>query len=153
MTAVVEIHVDRANDVVSVPVQAIVQVGKKTWCYANEGNRIVERNVQLGRSNDTFVELVSGVEAGQRIVLNPTAIFHKQRLDENAISPDENMSNAPMVPREVLARQKARQKHRPDDIELKSSNQQSSRRTPNDEQRDNRQPNRSPSKVLAGWRS
>ncbi len=33
MTAVVEIHVDRLNDVVTVPVQAIVQVGKETACY------------------------------------------------------------------------------------------------------------------------
>ena len=112
MTAVVEIHVDRASDIVSVPVQAIVQVGKKTWCYVDEANGVTQRHVELGRTDDKFVELVSGVEAGQRVVLNPMAIFSRQLDEENEISPDKNMSNAPTIPPEELARQKARQKAR-----------------------------------------
>jgi multidrug resistance efflux pump len=42
MTAVVEIHIDRLNDVLSVPVQAIVQIGNDSWCYVN-GRSGVER--------------------------------------------------------------------------------------------------------------
>ncbi|MEK6233627.1 MAG: efflux RND transporter periplasmic adaptor subunit, partial [Planctomycetales bacterium] len=35
MSAVVNIHVERVKDVFSVPVQAIAQVGGKSWCYVD----------------------------------------------------------------------------------------------------------------------
>ena len=146
MTSVVEIHVDRATDIVSVPVQAIVQVGKKTWCYVDEGNRVTQQDVELGRSNDKFVELVSGVEAGQLVVLNPMAIFSKQQKEENEISPDKNTSDAPTIPPEELARQEARQKARTAVAENRPSKQRSRRQKPDN----GGQPGRSPGRVVGG---
>ena len=48
MTAVVEIHAARLQDVISVPVQAIVEVGDDTWCYVHGRNGIERRVLELG---------------------------------------------------------------------------------------------------------
>ncbi len=78
MTAVAEIHVERLEDVISVPVQAIVQANGKTACYVENDGRIEKREVELGRNNDMFVQLNTGIEPGARIVLNPASILETQ---------------------------------------------------------------------------
>lgn len=76
MTAVVEIHVDVLKDVISVPVQSIVQVGSKIWCFVGVSGtgEVEKRPIKLGRSNDKFVEVLSGIDAGDQVVLNPMAL-------------------------------------------------------------------------------
>jgi hypothetical protein len=108
MTAVCEIHVDRLRDVLSVPVQAVVQMDKETWCYVDDAGRVERRPVELGRSNDKFVHLVKGVEAGERVVLNPMAIMTDQQRQDNAIAPDMSAPKAPDIPADVLAQEEAR---------------------------------------------
>lgn len=75
LTAIVEIQVDHLYDVLKVPVQALVQVKKDTWCYVETPQGVLRRDVEVGRSNDKFVEIRSGLEQGDRIVLNPMAIL------------------------------------------------------------------------------
>ncbi|QEG20642.1 efflux RND transporter periplasmic adaptor subunit [Mariniblastus fucicola] len=79
MTAVSEIHIDRLEDVVSVPVQAVVQVNDSTWCYVDNGDGIEKRFVQLGRNNDKFVQIVDGLESDDRAVLNPMVIASMEK--------------------------------------------------------------------------
>lgn len=74
MTAIVEIHVQRLEDVISVPVQAVVQEDDATWCYADSNNGLQRRDVKLGISNDSHVEVVEGLATDERVVLNPSAI-------------------------------------------------------------------------------
>jgi len=75
MTAVVEVHVARLEDVLSVPVQAIVQRGRQTWCYTQGSGGVERIPVELGRTNDKFVQIRSGLNDGDRVVLNPMSIF------------------------------------------------------------------------------
>jgi multidrug efflux pump subunit AcrA (membrane-fusion protein) len=90
MTAVVEIHVDRLEDVLSVPLQAVVQVQDDTWCYVDAGGGRVERRMlTLGRTNDKFIEIREGLEEGDRVVLNPMAIVDETKARQSTISPDE----------------------------------------------------------------
>jgi RND family efflux transporter MFP subunit len=93
MTAVVEIHVDRLNDVVTVPVQAIVQVGKETACYVAGQTAPERRPIKLGRTNDKAVQILDGILAGDRVVLNPMAIAEEaQRPAGGEAEPAENDS-------------------------------------------------------------
>lgn len=78
MTAVVEIHVDHLKDVLCVPVQAVVQVEDENWCYVASEDGAERRAVTLGRTNDKFVQLVDGVDEGERVVLNPMALLEQQ---------------------------------------------------------------------------
>jgi multidrug efflux pump subunit AcrA (membrane-fusion protein) len=88
MTAVVDIQVDRLEDVLSIPVQAVVQVERDNWCYVQGEGGIERRNIRLGRSNDKFVEVRGGLEPGVEVVLNPMAIVAEAEDREPRISPE-----------------------------------------------------------------
>ena len=95
MTAVTEIHVDRLENVVSVPVQAIVQEEDSSWLYIRQKSSDVKRvDVELGRNNDQFVHVKTGIEAGTKVVLNPMAI-HKTEQNTREISPNSGAADAP----------------------------------------------------------
>ena len=79
MTAVVEIHVAYLENVLTVPVTAIVQVGKESWCLVDDSG-VERRTVKLGASNDKFVEVKSGLEKGERVVLNPDRVLQQMGI-------------------------------------------------------------------------
>ena len=85
MTAVAEIHVDRLENVLAVPVQAIVQVGKEIRLLRRRARGLPQRRVvKLGRTNDKVVQILEGVGPGQRVVLNPMAIAEEARKPADA---------------------------------------------------------------------
>ncbi len=77
MTAVVEIDVERLTDVLSVPIQAIVQRADKNWCYVRTDQGLDQRAVVLGKTNDKFVEVREGLVDGDMVVLNPTSLLQE----------------------------------------------------------------------------
>ncbi len=91
MTALCEIHVDLLRDVISVPVQAVVQIRRDNWCYVDNGNGIERRILTLGETNDKFIEIRAGLDEGDRVVLNPTALMENEVAAEDAISPDRDI--------------------------------------------------------------
>ena len=76
MTAIVEIHIDDVQDVLSVPVQAVQQQEKETFVYVERGNGVERQEIEVGRTNDKLVEVKSGISAGERVVLNPMAVVN-----------------------------------------------------------------------------
>ncbi|MBC8875358.1 MAG: efflux RND transporter periplasmic adaptor subunit [Planctomycetes bacterium] len=96
MTAVAEIHVDRLEDVLSVPVQAVVQIRRETWCYVDADGRVERRDVKLGRTNDKFVEILEGIDEGTRVVLNPMAIIDEaEQKKAEELAEEEDSLNSP----------------------------------------------------------
>ncbi len=89
MSAVVEIRVDRLLDVLSVPVQAVVQIENDNWCYVRSTRGVERRSIKLGRSNDKFVDIRDGINEGDEVVLNPTAVIDESsEREQSIISPD-----------------------------------------------------------------
>ncbi|HEY5315130.1 MAG TPA: HlyD family efflux transporter periplasmic adaptor subunit [Pirellulales bacterium] len=73
MTAKVEILVADLKNVLSVPVQAVVELGNNAfYCFVKQGDAIQRRHVTVGQSNSTVVEIKQGLEEGEAVVLNPT---------------------------------------------------------------------------------
>ena len=95
MNAVVNMHVDRLENVLAVPVQAIIQADQETWCYVESENGVERRDIKIGRSNDKFVHIREGISEGQRVVLNSMDIYDQQDRSENEISAE---SGAPEIP-------------------------------------------------------
>ncbi len=93
MSAVVEIHVDRLPNVLTVPVQAIVQVGKENWCYVDANGAVEMRLVTLGKTNDKFVEVREGLAEGERVVLNPSSLADRNQAGQD-IAPDKGQEEA-----------------------------------------------------------
>ena len=96
MTAVVNIHVDKVDDVVAVPVHSVVQVDSQTWCYVEGPNGVERRDVEIGRSNEKFVHIREGLTAGDRVVMNPMDIFDEQQQQATRkISPQSGEPEMP----------------------------------------------------------
>ncbi|MGQ0551799.1 MAG: efflux RND transporter periplasmic adaptor subunit [Planctomycetota bacterium] len=68
-----EIYVDTRPDVVHVPLQCVFLEEGKSWVWVLDANGVAERaEVKTGLSNDSYVEIASGLEAGRRVLLyNP----------------------------------------------------------------------------------
>ncbi|MGA4644685.1 efflux RND transporter periplasmic adaptor subunit [Limisphaera sp. 4302-co] len=71
MSAKVEILVDRLEDVLYVPVQAVVPSEKGHVCYVLRGRRAEPVPVQIGQFNDEFIEIRQGLQEGQQVLLHP----------------------------------------------------------------------------------
>ncbi len=104
MTAVAEIHVDRLENVLAVPVQAIVQAGKESACYVTEDGKTPQRRlVKLGRTNDKVVQILDGIGPGQRVVLNPMAIAEEAQRPADAPTEAEDAEEKPATAVEQIS--------------------------------------------------
>ena len=71
MSAKVEILVERLDDVIIAPVQTVANLeGKKvSYCLTPDG--VEQRVVQTGSFNDTFVQIIDGLQVGEKVLLSP----------------------------------------------------------------------------------
>jgi len=81
MSAEVEILVDSLEAVVYVPVQAVTYFDDKRVVYLPNGNNPRQREVQVGTFSDSFIEIVSGLEEGEEVLLLAP---QQNRADGNA---------------------------------------------------------------------
>lgn len=92
MTAVVEIDIEQLVNVLSVPIQAVVQRADKNWCHVRAGDRLEKREIALGKTNDKFVEVKQGLAEGDVVVLNPMSLIEEQNAavaDKKQKQPDQ----------------------------------------------------------------
>jgi len=71
MTGKVEVTIDDLNDVLYVPIQSVVSTEEKTICYVSTNKKLEEREVVTGLFDDDFVEIKSGLNEGEKVLLNP----------------------------------------------------------------------------------
>ena len=71
MTARVEIIITYLDDVVYAPMQAVVSHGRQRYVYVVTGGTVEARPVETGAYNDRFIEIKSGVEEGEQVLLRP----------------------------------------------------------------------------------
>ena len=71
MSCKVQILVEQLEDAIIVPIQVVSnRIGKKVvYVITSQGHQ--ERAVRTGLFNDTFVEIIEGLEEGEEIMLNP----------------------------------------------------------------------------------
>lgn len=112
LTASVEVLVQRRENVLQVPIQAVVTVGTKSFAFVLDRNGgPVRRTLVIGDTNETAVEVLDGIDEGERVILNPRTHFSEQiaelsaqevrerEAEENAASDFSN--EAPEEPREA----------------------------------------------------
>ena len=74
LTGNVNIITGRREEVLLVPNRAIRQRRGQHVVVVLRGDQLAEKRVQLGLSNDSVTEIVSGLETGEQVVLNVTTI-------------------------------------------------------------------------------
>ena len=75
MTAQVEILVDRKTDVLTVPVLAILQFHGKDHVSRKIDDSYVETEVELGVSNEKYVEVLKGIKEGDVVAMSPMSLM------------------------------------------------------------------------------
>ena len=59
-----------------IPLEALVEKEGKSSVYVVGADGIVqEREVETGLSNELFVEILSGLEVGEQVILNPDELI------------------------------------------------------------------------------
>ncbi len=78
LTAQIEILVENRENVLQVPLQAVLAVADKQFAYVLTDRGADRRDVVLGPSNQSYVEIKSGVQAGELVVMNARSQFADQ---------------------------------------------------------------------------
>ena len=68
-SAEVQILIDRISDVLAVPVQCVYSRGPKNYVFRKAGNSVTPVEIALGASNESFVEVASGLQPGDRVMM------------------------------------------------------------------------------------
>jgi RND family efflux transporter MFP subunit len=71
MTAEVEILVASLENTVYVPIQAVTYLEDKQVVYVSRAGRREAREVQTGNYSEQFIEILSGLSAGEEVMLLP----------------------------------------------------------------------------------
>ena len=71
MTAHVEIALDRRDNVLTVPVEAVTKEDGREICYVAHDDGLERREVKLGESTQDFLEISEGLREGEQVVLDP----------------------------------------------------------------------------------
>jgi len=82
MSAEVEILVTQLDNIVAVPVQAILEFQGKDHVFVLTPDGPRRREVKLGISNDKMVEVKEGVQANDQVAMNPTALLSEEERRE-----------------------------------------------------------------------
>jgi HlyD family secretion protein len=71
MSCKAEIVIEQYEDVVYVPVHAVLRVAGEPTVYVVNGRKIQPRRVEIGLDNDTMVRIISGLREGEVVSLTP----------------------------------------------------------------------------------
>ncbi len=77
MSAEVEVVMARHENVLTIPVAAVVETDEGTFCWVKKAGETERRSLQLGDSNDVFIVVEAGLKEGDEVVLNPTALVEE----------------------------------------------------------------------------
>lgn len=82
MTAQVAIEVERMEDVLQIPVQSVMERGKRFFCIVEEAGEIAAHEIHVGSANENSVVVTEGVNAGDKVVLAPQSVETLVKLPE-----------------------------------------------------------------------
>ena len=88
MNCMADVIIEEYTDVLYVPVQSVMRVGEETVVYVQSDQGIERRSVEIGLDNNRMVHVVSGLEAGERVLLAPPLAPSEKSGEEDAASED-----------------------------------------------------------------
>ncbi len=81
MSAEVDVILAVHEDVLTIPVAAVVETEEGSFCWVQSEGGPQKRLLKLGDSNDVFIEIIAGLNEGERVVLNPVALIEEAEQD------------------------------------------------------------------------
>jgi HlyD family secretion protein len=96
MSCRAEIFTAIKDDSLAVPIQAIIveediAEGETTYrVFLAQGESAVEREVEVGLSDDTYWEIVSGLSGGETIVIGPDRVLRNLENGDQIVANDQD---------------------------------------------------------------
>jgi HlyD family secretion protein len=78
MSCAIEILVEEIPDTLFAPVQSVFRRGKENLAFVDGGGGTAERKVEVGRYNDRWVQVLSGLSEGEVVLLAPPPGFTRE---------------------------------------------------------------------------
>ena len=94
MSAEVEVVMAVHENVLKIPVAAVVETDEGDFCWVKTAESTLRRSLQLGDSNDVFIVVEAGLKEGDEVVLNPMAVIDEAQADALR-TPDETKPREP----------------------------------------------------------
>jgi HlyD family secretion protein len=69
---IASIAIWQADDVLTIPVGALFRDGQDWATYVVRDGRVALQRIELGERNESFAQVLDGVQAGDRVVLHPS---------------------------------------------------------------------------------
>jgi hypothetical protein len=97
VSARVEIIVTNLPKVLSVPIQTVARDKGEYVCFIQRGSKVIPAPVKTGLSNDRFIQIISGLEEGDRVLLAPVGDeeIEDSSKDTNTVQQATIETNAP----------------------------------------------------------
>jgi HlyD family secretion protein len=71
MSCNADIIIEQLEDVLFVPVQAVVRIAGKPTVYVMKEGQLHPRGVETGRDNNRMIHIISGLQEGEEVALSP----------------------------------------------------------------------------------
>ena len=81
MSAEVQIIVNNHREAVKIPLTAIVQNDEGFFCWVGDTQNAEKRSIVLGDNTDDFYQVLSGIEPGENVVIQPSQFFTEARSE------------------------------------------------------------------------
>ena len=81
MSAEVEVVMDRHQDVLTMPVAAVLETAEGDFCWVKTAEGTKRRSLQLGDTDDVFIVVEAGLREGEEVVLNPLALIEEAQTE------------------------------------------------------------------------
>jgi RND family efflux transporter MFP subunit len=82
MSAKVEVIIEQLKNVLSVPIQAVINHEGKKICFVVTEKGTRQREVKTGLHNDNFVQIRNGLAEGEKVLLNPPILVDSEQIKE-----------------------------------------------------------------------
>ena len=90
MSAEVEITVAEYENVLLIPVAAVVETESGAFCWVKSAQGASRRRITLGDSNDVFSIVTDGISEGDEVMLNPAALEQPSSDDSETSETNSN---------------------------------------------------------------
>jgi len=71
MSCKAEIIIEEYDDVIYIPVQAVLRVGGEPTVYVQRGREFEPRKVEIGLDNNRMIRIIRGLQVGEVVLLTP----------------------------------------------------------------------------------
>lgn len=98
VSAKAEIIVTNIANTISVPIQAVTTLKGKQVVYVDRGGKPVPQPVEVGLFNTKFIEVINGLQEGERVLLSPPFDTQAKDLEGGVLGEEEKTSAATNTP-------------------------------------------------------